>query len=227
MRLREEALRSIHLMVSGRWDRIPESLLLYFEEELGGDDLGRDLVGVAFLLIKLGVSPEKAIALLDWKDFEGLCERGLQVSGFSTKRGLRFTLQGKRYEIDVVASDGEVTLALDCKMWSKGSSPKVYKILEAAEHQYIRTIALKQAIERRLLEDVHPKPGHGVLVPCVVTWLDFGSKLSKSGVPVVPISKFPSFVNDIRSILAEIASLETDFRVKIGREASSQHRLPL
>jgi len=224
--LREEALRNIHLMVSGRWDMVPSNLLSYFEEELGGDPSG-DPVGVAFLLIKLGVSPEKAIALLNWRDFEGLCERGLQISGFSTKRGLRFTLQGKRHEIDVVASDYEVTLVLDCKMWSKGSSPKVYKIFEAAEHQYSRAIALKQAIERRLLEDVRPEPGHGVMVPCVVTWLDFGAKLSKSGVPIVPISKFPSFVNDIRSILDEIAALETEFRVKIGREASSQHRLPL
>ncbi len=226
MELREEALRSIHLMVSGRWDVIPANLLSYLEEELGGDP-SSDPVGVAFLLIKIGVSPEKAIALLNWRDFEGLCERGLQISGFSTKRGLRFTLDGRRYEIDVVASDHEVTLALDCKMWSKGNSPKVYKIFEAAEHQYLRTIALKHAIERRSLADVRPEPGHGVMVPCIVTWLDFGVKLSKSGVPIVPISKFPSFVNDIRSLLDEVAALETDFRVKIGREASSRNRLPL
>jgi len=226
VKLKEEALRNIHLMMSGRWDMIPRDLLVYLEEGLGGDPRD-DPVGVTFLLIKLGVSPEKAIALLNWRSFEELCERGLQIAGFSTKRGVRFSLLGRRYEIDVVGSDYEVTLALDCKMWSKGGSPKVYKILEAAEHQYERAIALKQAIERKLLEDIRPEPGHGFIVPCIVTWLDFGAELSKSGVPIVPISKLPSFLNDIRFILDEIAALETEFRVKIGRGASSRHRLPL
>ena len=226
MGLKEEALRSLHLMVAGRWEAIPGGLLSYLEETLGFHP-SEDPVGTAFLLIGLGVSPERAIALLNWRDFEVLCERGLQISGFSTRRGVRFSFGGRRYEVDVLAVDSDLALVIDCKMWSKGGTPRASKILEAAEHQLERAIALKGAIERGLVPELGTEPGRGSMVPCVVTWLDFGTRLSKSGVPVIPVSKLPSFLNDLREMLDEIRVIDTDFRIQIGRGASSQPRLPL
>lgn len=224
MSLREAALRSIHLMMSGSWERVPSELLAYLRKELDKDPR-EDLVGVSFLLIKLGVNPEKAVALLKWRGFEQLCERGLEIAGFHTKRNVRFRVEGRKHEIDVLAWDPDIILTLDCKMWSKGGSPKAYKIIEAADNHYERSEALKQAIELGKIEGLKTEEGKSFIVPCVITWLDFGVVLSRKGVPIVPLSKLPSFLNDIRSLLGEVAVLETKRRIR--REASSQHQLPL
>lgn len=222
--MREIALRSIHLMVSGNWEQVPSELLAYLKDELGRDPK-EDLVGASFLLIKLGVSPEKAVALLHWKGFEKLCERGLEINSFHTKRNIRFKVEGRKHEIDVLAWDSDIIMALDCKMWSKGRSPRAYKVMEAADKQYKRSEALKQALEIGKIEGLKIEEGKSVIVPCVVTWLDFGVALSKKGVPIVPLSKLPSFLNDIRSMIDEVAVLEVNRRIRRG--GPSQHQLPL
>ncbi len=215
------AERSIHMMVSGNWASVPKDLLSYLEEEVGGDP-AENPVATAFSLIRIGVSPEKAVALLDWKKFEDLCVQGLQISGMDTISRVRFSLRGRRFEVDVLGLNEGLVLVVDCKMWSKGSHPKASKLKEAAHKQLERVRALDEALRKGGVKRLEVIEGKSVMVPTLVTWLDFGIRLSDEGVPIVPLLSLPSFLDQVYELIDDLAHLKIDYRVKIRVRDRSQ-----
>ena len=217
--LRKLAEINLHLMIADRWDLLPKELLLYLENEIGSKPR-EDPVSVVFALIKLGVPPEKAIALLDWRKFEELCVRGFQMAGMQAVPRIRFFLRGKRYEIDVLGICGNLIVIADCKMWSRGRYPKVYKIIEAADAQLNRVKAFVHAIQLNEVSILEKVEGSSTVVPLLITWLDVGQRISKKGVAIVPIYMLPRFLGEIPHLLDELAHVTISYGIKL-REKST------
>ncbi len=212
--LRKLAEANLHLMVADRWDLLPKELLLYLENEIGSDPR-EDLVSVVYALMKLGVPPEKAVALLDWRKFEELCTKAFQMAGMQTIPRIRFSFEGRRYEVDVLGVCDNLIVIADCKMWSKGKHPKIYKVMEAADAQLDRAKALMYAIQLNDVSILESVEGSSTIVPVLITWLDIGHRMSKKGVAIVPIYMLPRFLGEIPSLLDKLAHITTSCGIRL------------
>ncbi len=215
MDLKRIAEKSLHEMVSENWKSIPEDLLSYLRREGGGNPADNP-VAVAIALIKIGISPERAAALLDWKRFEDFCLKGFQMSGVDAIKGVKFSFNQRRYEIDILGALGELILSVDCKMWSKGSSSKIYKLKKAAVKQLERTKSLSGAFKIEDIKGIEIEEGESLIIPAIVTWLDFSDRILH-GIPIIPLYMLPSFLDEIWKLLDDISYLKTNYRIKIKR----------
>jgi hypothetical protein len=211
--LKDLAESQLHLMILGDWKRVDPKLLEYLEDELGTEP-ERDPIGVAFCLLKIGVSPEKATSLLSWKDFEAFCMRGLQIHGMEAIRGLRFK-NDRKYEIDVLGVSDEFILLIDCKMWSVRGRPG--KIESVARGHLRKAEAFDEAMRSGSIDCLIKEHGESQIIPVIVSWLDTGVVRSREGVAIVSLRNFPSFLNSLDE-LEEFVRIDVDYRVKIRRE---------
>lgn len=213
--LAETARRQLHLIVAGDWSSIDRRLIEYFEDELGTDP-SKDPVGVAFCLLKLGIPPEKATTLLSWKEFEGFCMRGLQLCGMEALGRIMFKHHGRRYEIDVLGLRNDLSLILECKMWSMRTRSS--KIVAEAKKHLTRVLAFNEAMKSGSIELLSRKSGKSFLIPVIVSWLDVGSTRFEGKVAIVSLSVFPRFLEALDELKEDF--IEADYRITL-REGPS------
>ena len=156
---------------------------LYFFED--GDRLK-----TAIELLKNGGQFDRISEVLGWKDFEGLVAEILFDMSFAVMRNLILTKP--RMEIDVVGVRLGVAMLVDCKHWKR----------------YSRS-ALTTAVDKQIARTRHyvAQTSGSVAVPVIVTLyqdeMDFIDR-----VPIVPISKFSSFVDDLYGCLDDVRTIE-------------------
>ena len=131
--------------------------------------------------LKKGRDLEVLLQRYRWQSFEEFVGYILEQHGYEVNFHVRFA-SARRYEIDVLARKGKVSLAIECKRW-KGRSSAPGKLKEAAKLHEERTRALSRATKENL-------------IPVIVTLLDMDvRKLGE--VFVVPIFKLNSFLLEI------------------------------
>lgn len=149
-----------------------------------------DRLYAAMLAIQLGCDIEHVSERLSWKDFEKLASKVLVSFGYQTRTNLQLTKP--RMEIDVVGVCSGFAIAVDCKHWKQSN---LSSITDFSEKQITR-------VKRLLKNDTMIIEA----VPIIMT-LHAGSVRFVSGVPVVPVHKFRSFVMDVKGFLPEIYSM--------------------
>lgn len=147
-----------------------------------------DKMRAAMLAIHMGVDIEDLSKMLNWKDFEMLATNILDTSGYVAYHGLR--LKKPRAEIDVVGIKDAMALLLDCKHWKKNSPSALNKF---ALMQIDRAEAFVKANKWKVR----------FAVPAILT-LHLESIIFTNDVPVIPITRFRSFLNELTGYLNEI-----------------------
>ncbi len=147
-----------------------------------------DKMRAAMLAIHMGADIENLAKVLNWKDFEMLATNILDASGYVAYHGLR--LKDPRAEIDVIGIRDQIALLIDCKHW-KHTSPS--ELRRFALMQIERAEAFVRANEGKIR----------FAVPAILT-LHLESITFADNVPVIPIIKFRSFLNEIDGYLNEI-----------------------
>lgn len=172
-------------------------------QELAANNIGRfdgdtiqfdegDKIQASILAIKKGVLIDEIAKHLDWKDFEGLAAKVLEVNGFSTIRNLILTKP--RMEIDVVGIRLGVALLIDCKHWKK-TTPSALAII--VQKQIERT---KQYVA---------KTKGAIAAPVIVTlYQDKISFINK--VPIVPIFQLGTFLDEFYGNLENVRTIEKE-----------------
>lgn len=142
-----------------------------------------DRIRVALLAILSGNDIERVSNFLSWQDFEAFASALLDISGYSTECSLHFS-KPTRMQIDVLGfnHDSGLAIVIDCKHWKRNH---LSEISLYARKQVQRTSYL--LIHRRMIS---------CAVPVVLTLHPVDTQLV-DGVPVVPVSKFSSFIQDI------------------------------
>ena len=144
----------------------------------------------ALLAIKTGIPIEEASRSVDWKDFEGLVAEILESKNFEVVRNFR--MKKPTMEIDVVGTHLGTAILVDCKHWKRMS------------HSALEVIVRKQ-IER--VKHYVSYTSDVIAVPVIVTlYQEETSFINK--VPIVPILKFSSFIDDFYGRLDEIKTIE-------------------
>jgi hypothetical protein len=183
--------------IEGRLDEVLE-ILGAQKQESGFWEINRSLrIAVALHAVSRGADIEDVVNMLTWKDFEGfvaniLMENNYQCVESFRKRG---TPEARGFEIDVIGIKENSIVAIDAKMWGvrKGKSSA---LKPAAEKQKERTKRLCR-IMGRLSERMGTIPnGTYSLKPILVTWV-VEEVVFHGGVPIVPVFKLNSFLQDI------------------------------
>lgn len=117
-----------------------------------------------------------------WQNFERLAAFIFERNDFQVKINTVKTFSKKRRQYDVIAKRGDQIFLIECKKW--------------AGNRY-RLSALKRAIEQHKERTVFYKNITGEdAVPIIVTLIEEEIQFYE-GVPIVPIQKLNSFVNEL------------------------------
>lgn len=145
-----------------------------------------DKMRASILAIKMGADPEEISQLLEWKDFESLTVNILDANGYETYHGFR--LKKPRMEIDVAAIKDNMALLIDCKHWKRASPSSLEKF---ASMQIDRA---KAFLNVNNIEYAIP-----IILTLHSESLEFADQ-----VPIVPMMKFRSFLNELPGYMHEI-----------------------
>ena len=142
--------------------------------------------------MKGGASIQDASRDLSWKNFEDFVSYILTLNGFETVTRHRV---GRRAEIDIISWNHSLALIIDCKHWKKTSKSSLSSIVS------------KQIQRSKLLIEINYFKGIRIeLIPTIVTLVEEEGQLY-SGVPIVPVQKFDTFLRELDGNLEMIYKL--------------------
>jgi len=140
-------------------------------------DIPNDRLQTALFAINLGADVEDVSEYLDWKDFESLTGMILEARDFEVTRNLILTKP--RMEIDVIGRKMEIALLIDCKHW-----------------KYVNTSALDEIVKKQIERVKHFVSDENISALPVIVTLHQEKIQFLDNVPIVPIMKLPSFLDE-------------------------------
>ena len=146
-----------------------------------------DKLKIAILAVKMGCDIEQISEKLTWKDFEALSSKILRLSGYKT--AIHVTFLKPRMEIDVVGLKSQFAITVDCKHWKHGSIS-------------ILSFYTKRQIERTK-NLLIKRSNISSAIPIILT-LHSTKVLFINGTPIVPITKFRSFLDGLEDNLSQV-----------------------
>ena len=160
-----------------------------WNDDLVDFDIPHDRLQAALFAITLGATIEDVAEYLTWRDFEAITGIVLEENDFDVTKNL--VLTKPRMEIDVIGKKMNLALLIDCKHWKNMTKSALDEIV-------------KKQIERvkRYVAD------EGIIaLPVIVTLHQEGTQLVEN-VPIVPIMKLPSFLDEFVGNLGSLKSIE-------------------
>ncbi|MFQ6010640.1 MAG: restriction endonuclease [Nitrososphaerales archaeon] len=139
-----------------------------------------------------GTSVEQASRNLTWKNFEDFVSHILASNGYETVTRHHI---GRLAEIDIISWDRHLALIIDCKHWKKPTKSSLGRIVS---NQINRA--------KILIEINYFKESPKTLIPIIVTLQEEEGQLY-SGVPIVPIQKFDTFLRELDGNLESIYTI--------------------
>jgi len=156
---------------------------------------------IAIKAIDLGADAERVCKHLKWEEFEEISTFALEMSGFRVKKHFRFSWNGKRFEIDLLALKKPFVLCVDCKRWRQGWMGIASR--KAAEKQIQRTKILAEASLSMIEKIGISKWSQACFIPLVISLFPSVSAFYKKS-PIVPIIQLRSFIQDMPAHIDEI-----------------------
>ena len=160
-----------------------------WNDDLVDFDIPHDRLQTALFAITLGATIEDVSEYLTWRDFEAITGIILEENGFDVTKNL--VLTKPRMEIDVIGKKMNLALLIDCKHWKTMSKSALDEIVKKQIERVKRYVAD---------EDI-------TALPVIVTLHQEGTQLVEN-VPIVPIMKLPSFLDEFVGSLDSLKSIE-------------------
>ena len=160
-----------------------------WNDDLVDFDIPNDRLQTALFAIKLGADVESVSEYLTWQDFESITGLILEKKDFDVTKNLILTKP--RMEIDVVGTKMDIALLIDCKHWKTMSKSALNEIV-------------KKQVQRvkRYVSDENMSA-----LPVIVTLHQEEIRFIEN-VPIVPIMKLSSFLDEFVGNLDSLASIE-------------------
>ena len=160
-----------------------------WNDDLVDFDIPNDKLQTALFAINLGATIEDVSEYLTWRDFESITGLILEEKDFDVTKNLIFTKP--RMEIDVIGKKMDIALLIDCKHWKTMSKSALDEIV-------------KKQVERvkRYVTDENMSA-----LPVIVTLHQEEVQFIEN-VPIVPIMKLSSFLDEFVGNLDSLASIE-------------------
>ena len=152
-------------------------------------DIPNDRLRTALFAINLGADLEDVSEYLNWKDFESLTGIILEEKDFEVTKNLILTKP--RMEIDVIGKKMDIALLIDCKHWKNMSKS-----------------ALDEIVKKQIERVKHFVSTENMSALPVIVTLHQESIQFVGNVPIVPIMKLSSFLDEFAGNLDSLKSVE-------------------
>jgi len=164
---------------------------------------------VAMKAVEAGADPETVSRSLGWLEFEELSARVFEANGFRVKRRFRFTAEGRRWELDLLAARAPYLVCGECKHWGKGIGNQTARGI-------IETHLEKTEVFAEHIEGLRERVGVGgwlkaVIVPMALTLSATPMEIYRR-VPSVSVLALPSFINEFDGQLERLANFRAEFQ---------------
>ena len=162
---------------------------------------------IAVRAVELGADIERVCRALGWLEFEEMAAYVFEENGYRVRRRYRFEAEGRRWEVDVLASRRPLVVCAECKRWARGMG-------DAAAKRTVETHLEKTRIFSENLVKVAEGLGlrgwrRVVVVPITMSLTPAPMRFY-SHVPVVSILELPSFIGDFEGHLNSLAHFDVD-----------------
>ena len=160
-----------------------------WNDDLVDFDIPNDRLQTALFAIKLGADVESVSEYLTWQDFESITGLILEKKDFDVTKNLILTKP--RMEIDVVGTKMDIALLIDCKHWKTMSKSVLNEIVKKQVERVKRYVADENMSALPVIVTLHQEE---------IQFIE--------NVPIVPIMKLSSFLDEFVGNLDSLASIE-------------------
>lgn len=162
---------------------------------------------LAVQAINLGATFENVSSFLTWLEFEELSAYIFEENGYHVDRRFRFQAEGRRWEIDVLASRFPYIMCTECKHWSK-------TIGNSTARGIIETHLEKVEVLSGVLPGLAKRIGvhrwkNAILVPATLTMSPTPMKFYRR-MPAISILALPRFIDEFQGQLDRITHFKVD-----------------
>ena len=160
-----------------------------WNDDLVDFDIPNDRLQTALFAIKLGADVESVSEYLTWQDFESITGLILEKKDFDVTKNLILTKP--RMEIDVVGTKMDIALLIDCKHWKTMSKSALDDIVKKQVERVKRYVADESMSALPVIVTLHQEEIQFI-----------------HNVPIVPIMKLSSFLDEFVGNLDSLVSIE-------------------
>ena len=152
-------------------------------------DIPNDRLQTALFAINLGADLEDVSEYLNWKDFESLTGVILEEKDFEVTKNLILTKP--RMEIDVIGKKMDIALLIDCKHWKNMSKSALDEIVKKQIERVKHFVSIENMSALPVIVTLHQETIQFI-----------------GNVPIVPIMKLSSFLDEFVGNLDSLKSIE-------------------
>jgi hypothetical protein len=158
---------------------------------------------LAVMAIQLGADPENVSKSLGWLEFEELVARVFMANGYNTRSRYRFQAEGRRWEIDVLATSYPYIICAECKHYTSGMG-------NSTARNIIEIHIEKTEVLSKHISEVAKKIGvhswkKAVLVPITLTLSPTKMNIYRR-MPSVSVLTLPSFLSEFQGYLERLVN---------------------
>jgi hypothetical protein len=164
-------------------------------------------LSVAMKAVEAGADTETISRSLGWLEFEELSAKVFEANGFRVMRRFRFTAEGRRWELDLLAIRAPYLVCGECKHWGKSIGNQTARGI-------IEIHLEKTKVFTRHLEGLCERIGicgwsKAITVPMALTLSATPLEIYRR-VPSVSVLALPSFINEFDGQLERLANWKTE-----------------
>jgi len=187
-------------------DHLTEQGLIKVSEESLEATLEQRLE-IAIRAVKAGADMERVNKSLGWLEFEEMTAYTFEANGYNVRRRFRFNAKGRRWEIDVLATQKPLVVCAECKHWSNGLGSMTARKIVEIHLEKVRVLSENAAIlvDKGILRDWD----RAVFVPMTISLQPARNKIYRR-IPVVSVFELPSFLNEFQGQMEWLASFPVD-----------------
>tara|TARA_B100000029_G_scaffold212337_1_gene210315 strand:- start:1199 stop:1837 length:639 start_codon:yes stop_codon:yes gene_type:complete len=158
-------------------------------DDLVDFDIPNDRLQTALFAINLGATVEDVSEFLTWRDFESLTAVILEENDFDVTKNLILTKP--RMEIDVIGKKMNIALLIDCKHWKNMTKSALDEIVRKQIERVKRFVSIENMPALPVIVTLHQEKIQFV-----------------GNVPIVPIIKLPSFLDEFIGNSEQLSTLK-------------------
>jgi len=153
---------------------------------------------LAVKAVGLGGDLERVSKSLGWMEFEELVARVFRENGYNTRSRYRFKAEGRRWEIDVLATSYPYIICAECKHYTSGMSNNVARSI-------VETHIKKAEVMSRHFGDLSKRIGvqgwkTAIVIPITLTLSPTRLSFYRR-TPCVSVFTLPSFLSEFPGYL--------------------------
>ena len=162
---------------------------------------------LAIRAVQAGGDLERVSRALGWLEFEEIVARIFEENGYDVKRRFRFQADGRRWEIDILATRRSLIVCAECKHWAKGLGNTTARRIAEIHLEKVETLSRSvRGLKGRMGIEGW---GQATMIPMTLSLQPARERIYRR-IPVVSVYGLPGFLSEFEAQMDWLASFTVD-----------------